>query len=177
MARTPSKASRDRSSNLVWTRDSGNVVVPASAAGSIIDFTGKLETLLGETARNFTIERIIGQGLWSVPASTTPGAHYSGFLAIDLLHTEQIGPGNYPEPFGDDNIRPPWIDGRVVFADHTVPASFTSPAINGIFPIDMRSKRRGAGIGMELRMFGYHDNALAANPTFFFTYSALWRLR
>lgn len=176
MPRTQSRAAKERSDNLIWTRASSSVTVPATSSGSLIDFTSTLETATGENARNWTIERIIGELIFTVPAGTTAGRSYNVYTAIDIIHNEAIGAGNYPEPFSD-NITPPWIDGRRVFADHTVPASYASPGVNGIVLLDLRSKRRASGLDQELRMFGYHDNGLSANPTLYYTYSALWRLR
>lgn len=177
MVRTMSKAAQDRSDNLYWTRDSSSVALPASTSSSLISFDGQLAAALGETARNWTIERIIGNLVLSIPASTAPGRSYSAFLGIDILPVESITDGSYPEPFSEQGIQHPWVEGRTVFADHTVPASYASPGINGIIQLDMRSKRRAKGSGFGLRMFGYHDNGLSANPVMYFTYSALWRLR
>lgn len=173
MPRTQSHRAKKRSDELIWIRDSSSTTLAASASAEIVSFTDKLATVLGETPKNWTIERIIGNITLTVPAGTTPGRNYSAFLAIDVLDTEASNP---PEPFSDQ--RPyPWVDGRTVFADHTVPASYASPAINGIVLLDMRSKRAVKGIGNELKLFGYHDNGLAANPTIFYTYSALFRMR
>ena len=114
--------------------------------------------------------------MYTVPASTSPGRSYFATVAIDVIDREAATAGGYPEPFADENHYP-WIDGRYVYADHTVPASYASPGVNGITTLDMRSKRKAKGSRTELRLFGYHDNGLGANPVVSIAYSALWRLR
>ncbi len=177
MAKQMSRAAQERRDNLIWTRDSSSVSIPATDSASLIDFTSKLETVSGRAATNVTLERIIGNLVFSIPASTSPGRAYTVFTGIGFVEPDAITAGAFPEPFTDQKgFDYPWIDGRTVFADHTVPASYTSPGINGIVQLDLRSKRRARGI-QELRMFGYHDNGLAANPVLYYSYSALWRLR
>lgn len=174
--RSRSQAAQERSDNLLWTRGTASVTLPASASASIVEFTNGLEIATGEEARNWTIERIIGNIVYTIPASTAPGRSYSVFTAIDMMPVEAVVSGAYPEPFAA-NRNFPWVDGRRVYADHTVPASYTSPGLNGIINLDMRSKRRAKGVGQQLRMFGYHDNGLSANPGIEVVYSCLWRLR
>lgn len=176
MANRQSKAQADRSAELVWTRDASSVTVGASTSGLLINFTSRLETATGDNARNWTIERIIGNFTWTVPAGTAPGRSYHAFAGIDVADDDMVAAGNFPEPFSD-NKSFPWVDGRRVFADHTVPASYASPGLNGELLLDMRSKRRARGFNESLVMFGYHDNGLGANPVLYFAYSALWRLR
>lgn len=172
-----SKAAQDRSDNLVWIRNSSSSTLVASTAGNLIDFHGDLETALGETPRNFTVERIIGSLSLTVPASTAPGRSYHAYLAIDMLDIEQVVAGAYPEPFADQGYSHPWVDGRRVFADHTVPASYPVQGINGLIDLDMKSKRKAKGTRKDLRLFGYHDNGLGVNPVLYWAYSALYRLR
>lgn len=176
MPRTQSAAARQRSNELVWVRHSSSTTVAASSSASLIDFTAHLATALGENTRNWTIERILGNFVWSIPASTAAGRSYAAFAAIDIIEEDAATAGSFPEPFADPHQSYPWVDGRQVFADHTVPASYSSPGINGIFALDMRSKRRSRGFGQELHMFGYHDNGLSANPVLYYSYSALWRI-
>ncbi len=176
-ARTPSRAAQDRSDNLFWTRDAGSFSLPPTDSASLINFTSRLETWTGDQARNWTIERIIGELIFTVPSATAAGRSYHSFLALGFIGDEAITASAYPEPFDDHkNRNPAWIDGRRVFADHTVPASYPSPGINGLLRLDVRSKRKAKGIE-ELRMWGHHDNGLGVNPVVYYTYSALWRLR
>lgn len=176
MPRSQSKAAADRSAELVWTRDASSVTIPSSTSATLINFTSRLETATGDNARNWTIERIIGNLTYTVPASTAAGRSYHVFTGIDVADADMVAGGNMPEPFSDFKSFP-WVDGRRVFADHTVPASYPSPGLNGQLILDMRSKRRARGFNEELVMFGYHDNGLGANPVLYFAYSALWRLR
>lgn len=176
MARSQTKAARDRSAELVWTRDASSVTVPATTSATLINFTTRLEAATGDNARNWTIERIIGDFTWTVPAGTAPGRSYHAFTAIDVADADAVAANNMPEPFSD-NKSFPWVDGRRVFADHTVPASYAGMGLNGQMYVDLRSKRRAKGFNEDLVMFGYHDNGLAANPTLYYSYSCLWRLR
>lgn len=173
MPKTQSRAASQRSKELVWIRDSSTSLLQTTTSATLIDFTTKLETVLGENVRNWTIERIIANCVLTVPAATAAGRSYSAFLAIDVIESEG---SSQPEPFTDQRSYP-WVDGRTVFADHTVSASYASPAINGLFMIDMRSKRAAHGTGKRLELFGYHDNGLGANPTLYWSYSALFRVR
>lgn len=172
MPRRPSMAQENRSRELVWVRSASSVSLPATTSGSLINFSSALNTAIGETARNWTIERILGNFTLTVPASTAAGRSYHAFTAIDVVDDEI---SNLPEPFSD-NRSFPWVDGRRVFADHTVPVSYAAPGINGTFVLDMRSKRKGHGLGRSLKMFGYHDDGLGANPVMYYAYSALFRV-
>lgn len=173
MARTVSAASRARSDELIWVRDASSFTMQTTTAATLIDFTAKLSTVLAETNRNWTIERVLASIQLTVPASTSPGRSYHSFMAIDVIESEG---SSQPEPFTDQRHYP-WVDGRRVFADHTVPASYPSLGINGAFNIDMRSKRRVHGTGKNLELFGLHDNGLGANPVGYYAYSALFRVR
>lgn len=172
MARRMSARAEQRSRELIWVRDSSSVTVPASNAGTLIDFSTKLDTVLGEVARNYTIERIIGNLVLTVPASTAPGRAYTFLAEADVLNRELTG---FPEPYTDQS-KAPWSDGRTVFADHTVPASYASPAINGIIELDIRSKRVVQGVREQFIMYGNTDNGLGANPVMYYSYSALIRV-
>lgn len=176
MPRSQSRAAEERSNELVWTRDASSVILPSTTSAELINFTDRLEVATGDNARNWTIERIIGNFTFTVPAATAAGRSYFVATAIDVGDSDLIAGGNMPEPFSDFKSFP-WVDGRRVFADHTVPASYASPGINGQMIVDMRSKRRARGFNEELVMFGYHDNGLSANPVMYYAYSALWRLR
>ena len=174
MARSNMSArARARSNELLWIRDSSSTILPASNAGTIIDFGSRLDAQLGETARNYTIERILGNFVLTVPASTAAGRNYTSLLEMDVYNKEASG---FPEPYTDQS-KAPWSDARTVFADHTVPASYASPAINGIIDVDVRSKRMVNGLRESFALYGNHDNGLGTNPTIFWSYSMLVRVR
>ena len=175
--RQKSQAAQARADSLYWVRGSSVVTIPATTSASLISFDGALGAALGETVRNWTIERIIGNLVATVPAGTTAGRSYQLHLAIDMVEYDAIAAGSFPEPFSDQGYSFPWIDGRRVFAGDNPPSSFASPGINGMIFLDMRSKRRAKGSSHGLRMFGNHDNGLATNPALYFNYSALFRLR
>lgn len=165
--------------NLFWTRDASSVTIPATTAGSLISLDTVLNTALGRTVNNWTLERLILDLQYTVPAGTTAGRSYGAFLGLGLIDGDAAVAAAYPEPFGD-NVPWAWLDAPRLFADHTVPASYSSPAVPhsaSHVHVDIRRRVRMRQAGQTLRIVGYHDNGLAANPTLYFSYSALWNVR
>ena len=179
MQRSRSRRPRRQPKNLFWTRASSSNILPASSAGSVYNISSGLDTALDRNVNNWTIERLILDLQLTVPAGTAAGRAYSYFLGITLVEDDAVAAGVYPEPFGD-NVSWMWIRSARVFADHTVPASYASPAVPhsaSHIQEDIRNKRRLRQHGQSLYMVGYHDNGLSANPTINITFSALWNVR
>ena len=170
---------RDRNTNLVWVRDSSNVIMPASASGVLYNASTRLDTKTGRTVSNWTVERSILDLQLTVPAGTTPGRSYAAFLGLVVLEDDAVAAGAIPEPFSD-TVDWIWIAGPRVYADHTVPASYASPGVPhsaSHIEVDVRNKRRIKQQGQSLCLVGYHDNNLGANPAINFTYSHLFNAR
>ena len=164
--------------NYQWGTVSSSTTLPTTAA-ALFNLQSQLETDLGLTLHNHTVERIVGNVVLEVPASTSPGRAYTAFLGLAILDIDQITSGAVPDPF-EDSINWIWEYGAKVYADHTVPSSYASPAVPHHLSspvLDIRQRRRARGSNQRLVLVGYQDNGLGATPSINVSLKTLFRLR
>ena len=124
---------------LAWsTQSTSTTVGTLNAATVAADLLAPLEVDLGHNIYEATVKRILGNLIFSSPASSSPGDSGFVYAAIGLVDEDQA---NVPDPSGD-HYDWMWQAAQPVFVHADQPASFAYPLIGGEMTIDNKSQRR-----------------------------------